>query len=432
MTHRQLRDKFIGFWKEPPRGHVVIPGSALIPENDPTTLFTGSGMQPLIPYLLGQPHPLGTRLTDIQKCFRGQDIDEVGDNRHDSFFEMAGNWSLGDYYKSEQLEWYFEFLTKRLGLDAQRLYITCFEGNNFVQKDSESVKIWKSLGIPDERIFFYSGKTNWWSRSGPPENMPTGEIGGPNTEVFYDFGLPHDHFGKECHPNCDCGRFCEVGNSVFITYQKSADDSFTELAQKNVDFGGGVERMLAVLNDDPDIFRTDLYSPIVDVIESYSGKKYSDDMRSFRIVSDHMKAAVFLIDAGVVPANKDRGYVLRRLIRRAIRFGEKLGISQGIGIPTSEAVMEIYQGVYPLAQNRKLIQQIISDEETKFRKTVAAGLREFSKIAQGKKISAADAFYLYESFGFPFELTEEEARNQNIEMASRDSFDKEVKKHQER
>lgn len=434
MTHLELRCKFFDFWQQKPRNHVLIPSSPLVPENDPTTLFTGSGMQPLIPYLLSEPHPLGTRLVDIQKCFRGQDIDEVGDNRHDSFFEMMGNWSLGDYFKKEQLAWYFEFLTKVLGFDKDKLYVTCFEGYKKVPKDTESAEIWESLGIPRERIFYYGVEKNWWSRSGVPDAMPVGEIGGPDSEVFYEYSdVQHDRkYGEKCHPNCDCGRFIEIGNSVFIQYQKQKDGSFKELPQKNVDFGGGLERTLATLNDDPDIFKTDLYSPIIKILEEYSGKKYDDGRHGFRIIADHMKAAIFLISAGVVPSNKDRGYVLRRVIRRAIRFGRKLGIEKDLGIPVGEAVIEeVYRGVYPLANDRKLVHQVISEEEKKFRRTIDAGLREFAKISGKREISAPDAFYLYESFGFPFELTEEEANNQGVKMASRKDFDEEAKRHQE-
>ncbi|MEK7565783.1 MAG: alanine--tRNA ligase-related protein, partial [Patescibacteria group bacterium] len=293
MTHLELRQKFFAFWES--KGHVLIPSSSLVPENDPTTLFTGFGMQPLIPYLLGQPHPLGKRLVNIQKCFRGQDIEEVGDNRHDSFFEMMGNWSLGDYFKKDQLTWYLEFLTDVLGFPKGKLYVTCFEGNKEISKDTESEEIWKNLGISQDHIKFYGVDKNWWSRSGTPEQMPVGEIGGPDSEVFYDFGAPiHDG----CHPNCNCGRFIEIGNSVFIQYQKQSDGSFKELPQKNVDFGGGLERTLAALNNDPDIFHTDLYTTLLHniVVEN----EYQS-----RVVADHLKAAVFLIADGVIPSNKD-------------------------------------------------------------------------------------------------------------------------------
>lgn len=435
-SHLELRSKYLKFWQQEPRNSVVIPSSNLVPENDPTTLFTGSGMQPLIPYLLGQPHPLGKRLVDIQKCFRGQDIDEVGDNRHDSFFEMMGNWSLGDYFKKEQLAWYFEFLTSELGFDPKHLYGTCFEGNKFVQKDTESAEILKKLGIPEERIYYYSGKSNWWSRSGPPESMPVGEIGGPNSEIFYEFThVPHNpNYGETCHPNCDCGRFIEIGNSVFITYQRS-EEGFKELAQKNVDFGGGLERTLAALNNDLDIFKTDLYTPIIKMVENVSGVGYGEKeelSRSFRIVADHIKAASFLIASGVLPSNVDRGYILRRLIRRSIRYSKNLGVSENFIEKVVDPVTETYAEVYPeLLENKTNIKEIISKEESKFRNTLDKGLKEFEKLSAKGSLSAEEVFYLYESFGFPYELTEEEAKSREIHIASKNEFDTAYENHKQ-
>ena len=408
------------FWES--KGHVVIPSSSIVPENDPTTLFTGSGMQPMVPYLLGAPHPLGVRIADIQKCFRGQDIEEVGDNRHDSFFEMMGNWSLGDYFKKDQLTWYFEFLIKVLGFDKNKLYVTCFEGSPEAPKDLESYEIWKSLGVTENHIKFYGVEKNWWSRSGVPSKMPVGEIGGPDSEVFYDFGIPV-HEG--CHPNCDCGRFLEIGNSVFIQYQKQQDGTFVELKQKNVDFGGGLERTLAALNNNPDIFKTDIYSPIINNLEKISGNNYGDVARNFRVIADHIKAAVFLISAGVVPSNKDRGYILRRLIRRSVRFGNLIGI---IGIKNNfladvaKTVIDIYGEVYDELNNFDFI--VLTNEETKFRKTLEAGLKELNKL--GKNITGKEAFYLYETFGFPRELIEEE-----IGVDLKTEFEDENKRHQE-
>lgn len=437
MTHSDLRDKFFKFWGGKPRAHKLIPSSPLVPENDPTTLFTGSGMQPLIPYLLGQEHPLGKRLVDIQKCFRGQDIDEVGDNRHDSFFEMMGNWSLGDYFKKEQLTWYFEFLTEGLGLNPEKMYITCFEGNEFVPKDTESVKIWRALGIPEERIYFYSGKSNWWSRSGPPENMPAGEIGGPNSEVFYEFShVAHNpKFGEHCHPNCDCGRFIEIGNSVFITYQKTPDGTFSELPQKNVDFGGGLERTLAALNNDPDIFKTDVFWPIIVSLENLSGIKYgtnSDLDIKYRVIADHIRAVVFLIAEGVYPSNVDRGYVLRRLIRRTIRFGRHININKQFIDSVIESVVAIYEQPYPeLRKKQELIAGEIIKEENKFQNTLEKGLKEFEKLAMKGTLSPKEVFYLYESFGFPYELTEEEANDKKVKIATRKEYDEEYEKHKE-
>lgn len=432
MTHFELRQKFLNFFVK--RGHKILPSTSLVPENDPTTLFTGSGMQPMIPYLLGAKHPEGTRIVDIQRCFRGQDIDEVGDNRHDSFFEMMGNWSLGDYFKEDQLAWYFEFLTKELGFDPKKLHVSCFEGNNLVPKDTESAEIWKSLGIPESRINYYGVHNNWWSRSGTPDQMPTGEIGGPDSEVFYEFDIPHNSaYGKKCHPNCDCGKFLEIGNSVFITYQKQTDGSFKELKQKNVDFGGGLERTLPALSNNPDIFTTDLYQPIIKELERVSAHKYGGALdREFRIITDHIKAAVFLISDGVIPSNKDRGYILRRLIRRSVRFGRTLGIESNFIKPTVGSAIKIYSEVYPeLLGNCKLIEDTIENEESKFQRTISSGLKEFNKISAKGKISPRDAFFLYESFGFPYELIKEEAKVQKIDVASKDEFEKESDAHKE-
>src|SRR3990167_7516523 len=306
MKADDLRQKYLDFFKS--KGHTIIPSAPLVPINDPTTLFTSSGMQPLVPYLLGEPHPEGTRLVDSQKCFRSQDIEAVGDNRHTTFFEMLGNWSLGDYFKKEQLLWVFDFLTdpdQGLDLDSTKFFITVFSGHpeKGIQKDEESIKIWTELfqskgieaktvdiitqengaklGMQGGRIFTYEDKKNWWSRSGVPSAMPPGEPGGPDSEVFYDFGTPHDpKFGKECHPNCDCGRFLEIGNSVFMQFQKQQDGSLKELPAKNVDFGGGLERLLAAVNGNPDVFQTDLFLPIIQKLESISGKSYSDSQFS--------------------------------------------------------------------------------------------------------------------------------------------------------
>lgn len=437
MTHLDLRDRFLSFWRENPKNSVIIPSSSVVPENDPTTLFTGSGMQPLIPYLLGQPHPLGKRLVNVQKCFRGQDIDEVGDNRHDSFFEMMGNWSLGDYFKKEQLAWYLEFLTKKLGFEQNKLHITCFGGSNEAPKDDESAQIWKSLGVSKERIYFYPVGFNWWSRSGTPDQMPSGEIGGPDSEVFYEFEkVKHNpKFGKECHPNCDCGKYIEIGNSVFIQYQKQDDGSFKELAQKNVDFGGGMERTLAALNDDQDIFKTDVFRPLISTIEQVSGQKYGERSEidvSYRVIADHLKAAVFLAGAGVTPGNVDRGYILRRLIRRAIRFGMKIDIRENFIPKVVDSVIKTYEIPYPeLTAFDESIHRMLTSEEEKFRKTLEKGLKEFEKLSLKGSLSAEEVFYLYESFGFPFELTAEEANQKRIKIANKNEFDQVYEAHKE-
>jgi len=340
MTANQIRSAYISFFQK--HKHAVIPSAPLVPENDPTTLFNSAGMQPLIPYLLGQQHPLGKRLVNSQKSFRSQDIDEVGDNRHTTFFEMLGNWSLGDYFKKEQLSWVFEFFTKELHLDPKRLYVTVFEGNDFVLKDEESVGIWKEIfsqtGIDakiGERIFTYPANKNWWSRSGIPEKMASGEPGGPDSEVFYDFGQElHLHEQSEwknqpCHPNCDCGRFMEIGNSVFMQYQKMPDGSLKELPQKNVDFGGGLERLNAAVNGINDVFLTDSFFSLISDLSDRSKTKYGTDQkktRAMRIIADHMRGAVMMAADGVVPSNKAQGYVLRRLIRRALLYGRELNL----------------------------------------------------------------------------------------------------------
>lgn len=428
MTHLDLRSKFFEFWEE--RGHKKIPSSSLVPENDPTTLFTGSGMQPLIPYLLGEPHPLGKRLVDIQKCFRGQDIDDVGDNRHDTFFEMMGNWSLGDYFKKDQLAWYWEFLKEIFGDRTNKLHVTCFEGYKNISKDTESAEIWKSLGIPEEKIHFYGVAENWWSRSGAPDQMPTSEIGGPDSEVFYDFGAPvHDG----CHPNCQCDRFLEIGNSVFIQYQKRPDGSFKELPQKNVDFGGGLERTLAALSNNPDFFLTDVHKNNIENLEKISGKKYADFTREFRIVADHIKSAVFLVTAGVFPSNVDRGYILRRLTRRAVRFSNQLGIKEDLVSAVVNSNIETYKSVYPeVLDNRKNIHEVLQREEEKFRNTLEKGLKEFEKLSAKGFLTADEVFYLYESFGFPYEMTQEEGKNKNLKIPPKKDFDEAFRKHQEK
>ena len=417
MKSSDLRKKYIEFFKA--RGHVEIPSAPLVPENDPTTLFTSSGMQPLIPYLLGQKHPLGKRLVDSQKSFRAQDIDEVGDNRHTTFFEMLGNWSLGDYFKKEQLSWIWEFLTKELALDEKRLSVTVFGGTKGVSRDEESIKIWKNLGGPQERIFSY--ETNWWSRSGTPDKMPPGEPGGPDSEVFYDFGTPHDpKFGEKCHPNCDCGRFLEIANSVFMLYQKQADGSLKELAQKNVDFGGGLERLVAVTENTSDVFRTDLFIPILDQISAISKKQYDGNEISMRILADHIKGAVMMIDAGVLPSNKGQGYILRRLIRRALLHGRKLNNFTAIELLV-KPIETIYQSKYSQAV------EILKQEALRFSKTLEKGLSEIEKIPV---IDGKIAFTLYETYGFPWEMTVEIAKEKG-QQVERVQFEEEFKKHQE-
>ncbi|MDE2057435.1 MAG: hypothetical protein KGI78_01110, partial [Patescibacteria group bacterium] len=375
MTVNEVRSRYLAFFKS--RGHAIIPSAPIVPENDPTTLFTSSGMQPLVPYLLGQPHPEGARVVDSQLSVRTGDIEEVGDNRHLTFFEMLGNWSLGDYFKKEQLPWIFEFLTsgeEGLGFDPNRLYVTVFDGDasTGIGLDEESVDIWKELfaakgieaelvrigseeegyekGMRGGRIFSYNAK-NWWSRAGVPAKMPAGEPGGPDSEIFYDFGTPHDpKYGTHCHPNCDCGRFVEIANSVFMQFIKQADGSFTELPKKNVDFGGGLERLTATTLETSDLYVTDVFASARRVLEKRSGKSYDASdavMKSFRIVLDHARAAVFILASGVRPGNSEQGYVLRRLIRRAIREADKLSVKDPVLAELAEDFGVAYADTYP-------------------------------------------------------------------------------------
>ena len=439
MTPNELRRKYLDFFKK--RGHAIIPSASMVPENDPTTLFTGSGMQPMVPYLLGEEHPKGSRITDSQKCFRSQDIEDVGDNRHTTFFEMLGNWSLGDYFKEEQLRWFFTFLVEELELDPKKLFVTAYEGNEAigVPKDTQTPKIWQDLfaevgieaavvedsaqhGMQGGRIFYY-GNSNWWSRAGAPENMPVGEPGGPDSEVFYDFGSElniheQSQFKDEvCHVNCDCGRFLEIGNSVFMQYQKQADGSFAELAKKNVDFGGGFERILAVTRNSQDMFMTELFTPILEKIAAISGHSYNESSeinRSFRVIADHVRAATMLAADDVYPSNKEQGYFSRRLLRRAIRFGKMIGI-EGSFIPDiARVVASMYEVPYPaLKEKVDKIVAVFATEEKKFQRALEKGLKELEKIDH---ITGDVAFKLYETYGFPFELTQEiaEERGQSI------------------
>ncbi len=453
MTVSDVRQRYLDFFAK--RGHAVIPSAPIVPENDPTTLFTSSGMQPLVPYLLGQPHPEGARLTNSQMSFRAEDIEEVGDNRHTTFFEMLGNWSLGDYFKQEQLPWFFEFLTSSeegLGLDPQKLYVTVFDGDEStgMDLDTEAVEIWKKLfaekgmsaelvrigteeegyakGMQDGRIFSYGAKKNWWSRSGIPAKMPPGEPGGPDSEVFYDFGTPHDpKWGGECHVNCDCGRFVEIGNSVFMQFVKQADGSFKELPKKNVDFGGGLERLAFTVLKNPDIFLIDVFGAARAVIEKRSGKSYGDTeaTRSFRIILDHMRAASFFIASGIRPSNTEQGYVLRRLIRRSIREADKLGIKEAVLAEVAEGFGAAYLSAYPFVHEATpVIHEELEKEEAQFRKTLAHGMRELEKM--GNDI---DAFTLFTTYGFPIELTEEIAKERGIAF-DMDSVKTKMEEHQ--
>lgn len=429
LSGNQLRQKYLDFFVA--HGHKIIPSAPIVLANDPTTLFTGSGMQPMMPYLLGAPHPLGTRLTDSQKCFRAGDIEEVGDNRHQTFFEMLGNWSLGDYFKREQLAWIWEFFTKGLDLPKENLHVTLFEGDDRVGRDEESAKIWQKLGVPNDHLHYYTAKKNWWSRSGTPDQMPTGEPGGPDSEVFYDFGTPHDpKFGESCHPNCDCGRFMEIGNSVFMLYQKQADGSLKELAQKNVDFGGGLERLMAAINHDPDVFKTDFFLPIIKQIETLTGKNYADEAANMRIIADHFKGSVMMITEGLEPSNKQQGYILRRLLRRAALkvFRMKPNAKSVDFDAIIETIFSMYEGIYlDKLKDFDRISGVIKQEIEKFQRTVNRGLSILEKI---EKIDGKVAFDLLSTYGFPWELTLELAKEKG-QKPDREEFESEFKKHQD-
>lgn len=434
LTHVQLRKKFTDFWKK--NNHNEIPPIPLVPQNDPTTLFTGSGMQQLVPYLLGEEHPLGKLIFDIQPCFRSQDIEEVGDNRHTTFFEMMGNWSLGDYFKKEQLTWFWKFLTEELRLPKDKLYVTVFAGDkkNNLPSDEESIKVWKSLGVSDDHISQYGPEKNWWSRAGIPNNMPAGEPGGPDSEVFFEFTqVPHDKkFGKKCHPNCDCGRFLEIGNSVFMQYKKNTDGTFSDLPAMNVDFGGGLERILAAENNDPDVFKTDAFSKIISEIEKLSGKIYEENNQSkMRIIADHLKGATFLIAGGVMPGNKEHGYVLRRLLRRsAIKMYQLTdGKTTDFAKIADSGVLATYDGAQGISRDRlkNEVVTVIGEEIRKFNLSITRGLREIKKI---EKVDGKIAFDLYQNFGFPYELTEELFREKGQEI-DRKQFVREFNKHKE-
>jgi alanyl-tRNA synthetase len=475
MTGNEIRTKYLAFMEK--NGHAVVPSSALVPENDPTTLFTGSGMQPLVPYLMGETHPKGTRITDSQKCFRAEDIDEVGDTSHTTFFEMLGNWSLGDYFKAEQIPWIAQFYLDEVGLDPTKFYVTAFIGDEAagVPKDDEAAALWAGIladkgvsnGIAElgsaadaskrgikagERIFFYDAAENWWSRAGVPENMPVGEIGGGDSEMFYDFGTEHDtKFGEHCHPACDCGRFMEIGNNVFMEYIKT-ETGFAKLPAQNVDFGGGLERIAAAAIDSPDVYKVDLLWTVIEQIEELSGKKYQDNLEAFRVITDHIRGAVFMIGDGVLPGNTEQGYFVRRLLRRAVRFADMIEVPAGEFASLAKSVINSYQDHYTnLGAQESEIIAAISGEETQFRKTLENGLKQFNKIslqvhvtkedlAQAKatdgkvkgtgvkSISAQNAFDLFTTYGFPIELTTEIAEEKGLVVDTK-GFEKLMVEH---
>lgn len=459
MNAQEIRKRYLEYFKK--QDHSVIPRALMVPYNEPSVLFTGSGMQPLIPYLLGEKHPEGTRLVDSQTCLRAQDIDEVGDNRHTTFFEMLGNWSLGDYFKKEQLPWFFEFLTKEVGLDPNKLYVTCCSGfpEYNVPKDTQSGQLWKDLfgsvgiaakeveigseengykvGDQGGRIFYYDEK-NWWSRDGAPAKVKIGEPCGPDSEMFYLFeGVEHDpKWGEKCHPNCDCGRYMEIGNSVFMEYLRT-ENGFEKLPAQNVDFGAGLERIAAAAIDSDDMFKISLLAPIIDKLEKLSGKTYESRTESMRVIADHLRAATFLAVDGVVPSNKEQGYVMRRLMRRAILKAFDLGIEQNFMQEVVPAIADLYHEDYPeVVENRGKVVEVLMKEEKVFRQTLRNGLKIFEKITNRKPgqsvaysngtevgaisedtertIFGEDIFTLYDTYGFPVELSLEEAYKRDI------------------
>ncbi len=419
-------------------GHIEITPSPLVIDSDPTTLFTSAGMQQLVPFLKGEKHKDGKRLVNIQPSIRMQDLDEVADNRHFSFFEMLGNWSLGDYFKKEQLSWVWEFFTQELGLNPEKLHVSVYAGNDEVPKDTESFEIWKKIGVSESHIHFYDAQKNWWSRAGEPSKMPTGEIGGPDSEIFYEFkSVSHDpRFGKFCHPNCDCGKFLEIGNSVFMQYQKMEDGKLMELPQKNVDFGGGLERIAAAVLDSPDVFHIDIFSGVIKKIEKETGIEYNSDSgkdKSFRIIADHLRASVNLLSEGVIPGNKLHGYALRRLIRRSMFHFHLLG--SGISGGAISHIAEEYRRFYPnVNKNWQFIEDNLNAEATRFEAALKRGLARLTKaVSGGDEIDGEFAFDLYQTEGFPLELTME-ILSQNgmvFSLVERNAFESEFEKHRQ-
>ncbi|MEP6559534.1 MAG: alanine--tRNA ligase-related protein [Nakamurella sp.] len=450
MNADEIRRIYLEFMVE--QGHVVIPRAPLIPKDDPTTLFTGSGMQPLLPYLLGAEHPAGHRLTDSQTCLRVQDIEEVGDNRHTTFFEMLGNWSLGDYFKGQQLHQFWTFLTDKVGLDPNRIYVSCFSGDehNGIPKDTESAGIWTEMftaagisadqvelgneehgaevGNQGARIAFYS-KKNWWCRGGKAENMPVGEPGGPDSEVFYLYPqIAHDPaYGAKCHQNCDCGRFIELGNSVFMEYKKT-ETGFELLPRKNVDYGGGLARIAAAAMDSPDVYKINLLWPIISKLEELSGKSYDTDTIAMRVIADHLRGATFLAVDGVRPSNKAQGYVMRRLIRRAVRYAFDLGLEENFLPQIIPTIAGLYSSDYPeVAERGNEVIAVLTKEEKAFRRTLRKGIKQMKAYA-ARGVTGTELFTLYDTYGFPVELSTEEARSAGITVSEqwRAEFDEKM------
>ena len=431
MTSGELRSMWLNFFKS--KGHAVIPSASVIPENDPTVLFTTAGMHPLVPYLLGSKHPAGTRLTDVQKCIRTGDIDEVGDASHLTFFEMLGNWSLGDYFKKEMIAWSWEFLTspEYLGLDKDKLAFTVFEGEGDIPRDEEAANYWMENGVKKENIYFLPREHNWWG--------PAGQTGpcGPDTEMFIIKDQPP--CGPNCSPACSCGRFLEIWNDVFMQYNKTADGQYVPMAKKNVDTGMGLERTVCTLNGCKTVYETDAFTGIIAKISELSGKHYDDDeatTRAFRIVADHLRTSTFIMGdpRGVSPSNVDQGYVLRRLIRRAVRFGMELGMQEGFTAEIGKVVIDQYAEVYPeLKQNEAFVLEQFKLEETRFARTLRQGEREFekaiSRMGESKVIDGMVAFNLYATYGFPIEMTRELAKEHGLTVDEA-GFEKHFAEHQ--
>jgi alanyl-tRNA synthetase len=421
MKSYELKQRFLQFFKD--KGHSIIQNSSLIPEHDPTVLFTTAGMHPLVPYLLGQKHPLSKNLVNCQKCLRTDDIDEVGDSMHLTFFEMLGNWSLGDYWKKDAISWSYEFLTKNLNLDPKRIHVSCFKGDKDAPKDEESAKIWKHLGIPKERIYFFGKKENWWG--------PAGSTGpcGPDTEMYYD--TLRKRCSKDCMPGCNCGKYIEIWNDVFMQYNKIRESEFVELKQKNVDTGMGLERTIMVLENKESVFDTNLFVDIIKKIESLAGKK---DIRSIRIIADHLRASVFILAERIPPSNVEHGYILRRLIRRAVRYGHLIGIKDKFSKEIAEIVIKKYKQDYPeLEINKEFILNEIEVEEEKFEKTLINGLKiiqkEIPKL-KNKIIPKELAFNLFTTYGFPLEMIKEVAQENDFKVDEQ-GFKELFIKHQE-
>lgn len=438
VTSDQLRKLFLDFFQS--KGHAVIPSASLIPENDPTVLFTTAGMHPLVPYLMGQKHPSGNRLVNVQKCIRTGDIDDVGDASHLTFFEMLGNWSLGDFFKKEMIPWSWEFLTSKewLGLDPDKLAFSVFEGDETAPRDIESHDLWVQCGVPEDRIYYLPRENNWWG--------PAGQTGpcGPDTEMFVI--TDKEPCGPDCSPACSCGRFLEIWNDVFMQYNKQADGTYVPLAQKNVDTGMGLERTVLVLNGKKTVYETDLFTGIIGRIEELSGKTYADadeeTVRAFRIVADHIRTATFILGdpRAVTPSNVDQGYVLRRLIRRAVRFGMQLGLEEGFTADISQVIIDQYKAVYPeLHDNSAFVLEQLVLEEKRFQRTLTQGMREFEKVYARimanpdapRTIDSRDTFKLYDTYGFPIEITMELAKERGLHV-DREAFDERFRQHQEK